>query len=103
MPGGGTYRAAAARAGGFGRTEAEEAAAQAAALEREWNEWAATQPRISAEAQQLGQPSARWQGTRGRQTKQWATIYEKRQEGMYPELRPRDSLQAVARQRLSLG
>lgn len=103
MPGGGTYRAAAARAGGFGRTDAEEAAAQAAALEREWKEWDAMQPRISAEAQKLGQPSARWQGTRGRQTKQWATIYEKRQEGMYPELRPRDSLQAVARQRLSMG
>ena len=29
-------------------------------------------------AQQLGQPPARWQGTRGRQTKEWATIYEKR-------------------------
>ncbi len=103
MPGGGTYRAAAARAGGFGRTEAEEAAAQAAAFERERKEWDAMQPRISLEAQQLGQPSARWQGTRGRQTKQWATVYQKRQEEMYPESRPRESLQNIARQRLSMG
>jgi hypothetical protein len=103
MPGGGTYRAAAARAGGFGRTEAEEAAAQAAAFEREQKEWDAMQPRISLAAQQLGQPSARWQGTRGRQTKQWATIYQKRQAEMYPESRPRESLQNFARQRLSMG
>lgn len=103
MPGGSTYRAAAARAGGFGRTEAEEVAAQAAAIERERKEWDAMHPKISLGAQYLGQPSARWQGTRGRQTKQWATIHEKRQEGMYPESRPRESLQNVARQRLSMG
>ena len=103
MPGGGTYRAAAARAGGFGRTEFEEAAVQRAAFERERRELEAMYPRISLEAQQLGQPSARWRGTKGMQTKQWATVHDKAQEGMYPDMRPRESLQAVARQRLSMG
>jgi hypothetical protein len=76
---------------------------QRAAFERERRELEAMYPRISLEAQQLGQPSARWRGTKGMQTKQWATVHDKAQEGMYPDMRPRESLQAVARQRLSMG
>ena len=76
MPGGKTYRAAAARAGGFGRSEAEEAAQLAARMARERREWEAEHPRISLAAQSIGQADPRWEGTKGLRTKHWATIYD---------------------------
>lgn len=78
MPGDRPYNPAEARAGGFGRTEHEEQARHMAAYKRELEELEAQYPRTSLAAEALGAPSARWQGTRGRQTKTWATVHDKK-------------------------
>ena len=105
MPGDKTYRAVDARAGGFGRTEWEEQARQMAAYKKELDELEATYPRISLAAEQIGLPSARWQGTRGRQTKIWATTHDKKmaeQRENY-STKPQMNMRDRASMRLSMG